>query len=112
MYPVSRQPAFRPASPQGPGDEHWQGGFGLTGTDGPVFEMTVAPNGDIYIGGRFTFAGSVPARNIARWDGTMWYALGVGVSAPVNALVFFGTDLYVGGDFWQAGGAPANHVAR
>ena len=43
-------------------------------------------NGELYAGGTFSFAGSVSARNVARWtalDG--WSALGAGVDGAVTA---------------------------
>lgn len=54
----------------------------------------------LYVGGAFQSAGSgVPGtRNIARWDGSSWSALGAGTPAPVNAIAPFddgaGSQLY------------------
>jgi trimeric autotransporter adhesin len=73
---------------------------------------------DLYVGGHFTTVGdSVPALNVARWDGSTWSALGSGLkaaanSAPVNALAFLGTDLYATGGFTNAGGITAKRVAK
>jgi trimeric autotransporter adhesin len=66
----------------------------------------------LYVGGDFTAAGGVPAKNIARWDGTNWFALGSGTSSEVRALAVLGDELIVGGGFSQAGGMQAHHVAR
>ncbi len=110
--PATGGPIFRPAGPQGAGDENWQDGFDLPGTNGIVRATVVAPNGDIYIGGSFTAVGSVVANRVARWDGTTWSALGAGVNNTVRALAISGADVYVGGDFNTAGGAPAIRVAR
>ncbi|MBK8875082.1 MAG: hypothetical protein IPN13_14665 [Bacteroidetes bacterium] len=38
-------------------------------------------NGDVYVGGNFENAGGVPVKNIARWDGTSWHAVG---SSPIT----------------------------
>jgi hypothetical protein len=77
-------------------------------------------NGQLYAGGVFFNAGSVPATNVAVWNGTTWSSLGSGsangvsggTSVGVNALAFLGDDLYVGGSFGLAGGLPANCIAR
>jgi hypothetical protein len=95
-----------------------------TGTDGPVFALKVF-NGGAYIGGTFASAGSTLANNIARWDGTDFFALGLGTSGGwqpgrVDALEAFDDDgagsnptaLFAGGYFTSAGGSGANLVAK
>jgi hypothetical protein len=73
-------------------------------------------NGQLYAGGVFTNAGSLPANNVAVWNGTSWASLGTGAANGVNsgamAFAFQGTDLYVGGNFTIAGGASANGIAK
>ncbi|WP_132389483.1 hypothetical protein [Micromonospora sp. KC723] len=78
-------------------------------------------NGDLYVGGSFPRAGGVTVNNIARWNGSDWFALpgpaGVGteyggaVSAPVWDLTAVNGQLIVAGLFTTAGGVPANSVA-
>jgi hypothetical protein len=63
------------------------------------------------VGGRFTIA-SAAATNIAKWDGTNWSALGLGVNGSVGALAISGSNVYAGGGFTMAGGIPANYVAK
>ena len=70
--PATGGPIFRPASPQAPGDENWQDGFGFSGTNAPVYATAVAYTGDVYIGGYFTVVGAVVASKIAKWNGTTW----------------------------------------
>ncbi|NVO33115.1 T9SS type A sorting domain-containing protein [Hymenobacter lapidiphilus] len=87
------------------------------GIKGSLNVLAVAPNGDVYVGGQFTQAGGVVARNIARWDGTNWSALRAeeydGVNSVVYALaVAANGDVYVGGGFTQAGRVTANGVAH
>ena len=57
-------------------------------------------------------AGGHPASRVARWDGSTWSALGVGVDGQVSALAVSGTDVYAGGFFATAGGGSASFVAR
>ena len=87
------------------------------GVNSVVFSLTVAGNGDVYIGGLFNQAGGLTANYIAKWNGTMWTSLGTGtangMNAHVNALVMAANgDLYAAGAFTQTGSVPANRVAR
>jgi hypothetical protein len=75
----------------------------------------------LYAGGDFITAGGVGALNIARWDGTQWSPLGIGMSgyqerASVIALTVYddgtGASLYAGGNFLTAGGLTSNSIAR
>lgn len=97
----------------------------------------------LFVGGDFTgvagpTVGAMPvsANRIARWDGSSWSAVGVGLTNPnlpgvlcgfVAGISFppcpavcrslavmddgTGPSLYAGGDFSEAGGAPAGRIA-
>jgi hypothetical protein len=91
--------------------------------DGVVRSLTVFDDGHgpaLYAGGEFAFAGSIPARRIAKWDGANWSALGSGVGTTVPEDVYSlaafddgtGPALYAGGRFFSAGGVPAVSIAR
>ncbi len=86
-----------------------------TGVNGKVYAMARMGT-DLYVGGSFTMAGGVPAKNIAKWNGTSWSALGSGVSGgisnSVRAITVVGTDVYVGGRFVTAGGVVTNNIAK
>jgi len=47
--------------------------LGIEGT--AVYAMAADANGNVYVGGRFSWAGEVSVSNIAKWDGTAWSAL-------------------------------------
>jgi hypothetical protein len=70
----------------------------------------------LYVGGAFTFAGSVPAKHVARWNGTSWSQVGGGMNGNVDALLVFddgsGPQLYAGGTFTTAGGLAIQGIAR
>jgi trimeric autotransporter adhesin len=110
--PFPSQPLYsRPFHEALPGDEHWSDQFGLPAIDGFV-TCAVLFQGDLVIGGRFSQAGGVVARNIARWDGSAWLPLGSGLDNDVLALNVYEGQLIVGGRFANAGGVPAMGVAR
>src|SRR6266545_5168841 len=68
------------------GDENWDAEFGVPGANGPVSAITAVGN-SIYFAGSFSSIGGINARNIARWDGTNWSALGLGVDGSVANIV-------------------------
>ncbi len=83
----------------------------------------IAKFGSIYAAGRFEQAGTTNANSIARYTGSGWAPLGLGLElypgqlpARVRALVVFddgnGEQLYAAGDFRRAGGIPVSGIAR
>ena len=50
--------------------------------------------------------------NIARWDGTIWNALGSGVNNYIYAMAAVGRYVYAAGMFTSAGGVAATNIAR
>ena len=101
-----------PIQPTVAGDENWNGQF-MLGADDDVLAMAFAPNGDLYIGGRFHHVAGISADYLAKWSASsnQWSAVGSGVNINVNALAFSGNTLYIGGYFTQAGGMPAGAIA-
>jgi hypothetical protein len=89
-----------------PVEHAWSRAFGSPAIDRNV-NCAVRWGGGIVIGGDFTLAGVVPARNLAWWDGRRWLELGGGVDGPVRCLAVVGGRLVVGGDFEHAGGVDA-----
>jgi trimeric autotransporter adhesin len=97
---------------------------GIAGVNGAgVRALAVFDDGSgpaLYAGGRFTSADGAPANSIARWDGSSWSALGLGMgganSPDVEDLVSFddgsGPALYAAGTFTSAGGTTASHIAK
>ncbi|TGE14168.1 T9SS type A sorting domain-containing protein [Hymenobacter elongatus] len=115
-------PQFHSANTLGAGDEKWQEGFGINGTDDEVKALVYSPAGELYAGGKFTAAGTAPAIRIGKWDGTRWNALGTGIGE--NVPYYTGTDVvnaiavdkagnvYAGGLFTQAGGIAVSNIAK
>jgi hypothetical protein len=88
-------------------------GSGMDG--GNVVALAVDKSSNLYAGGGFTTAGGVTANYIAKWNGSMWSALGSGsaINGVVYSLAFDNSgNLYAGGDFTTAGGATANCIAK
>ena len=93
------------------------GGFSTIVTSQLVHDSGNGP--ELYIAGTFQSVAGVTARNIARWNGQTWSAVGSqGPTTAVRALAFHddgsggGEQLYAAGAFTIAGGQSALRVAR
>lgn len=70
--------------------------------------LSIARTGNnIYAGGFFTAATNgnglaISAQRIARWDGSNWSSLALGLNNYVYSIAGTGTNFYVGGDFTLA----------
>ncbi len=88
-------------------------GGGVTGGSfSTVINAIVKGSDGIFVGGDFTMAGDVPAKNIARWDGTQWHALGEGIDGEVFSVYANGSDVYAGGHFVTVEGDTVWGMAR
>ncbi len=87
-------------------------GLGSTSDPGGTVSALTVSGTNLYAGGLFTTAGGVRATNIAKWDGSRWWALGPGISGSVDCLAVSGTNLYAGGAFRTAGTAAVNHITK
>jgi len=103
--------------PQGSGAE-CQWASVPQGPDGSVLALFAHDAGgadSLFAGGSFSSAGGGFARNVARFDGALWYPLGAGTNGPVHGFartdLGAGEQLVVFGDFTSAGGVPAPGLA-
>jgi hypothetical protein len=85
-------------------DDNWISLGGSPGANNPVNASVVDASGNLYIGGSFIAVGDTKANFIAKWNGSIWSALGSGVNGIVSALAVSGSDLYAGGTFTSVGG--------
>jgi len=82
-----------------------------------VFALATATT-NLYVGGSFRVVGAgLNSSLIARWDGSDWSALGVGITdsdinAAVNAIAVQGNNVYAGGTFKAYGAMTATNIAR
>jgi len=68
--------------------------------DNQVVDLIVDSKDNLYAAGYFWFAGGVPARSLAKWDGNSWTGLGANTPIGVYAMTLDNNDnLYVAGDF-------------
>ena len=79
----------------------------------PVQAIAAAPSGEVYVGGQFSAVDGAPAANVARWNGSAWSPLGVGLPGMVTALTV-GPDgaVYAGYGSTIATGQGSPRVAR
>jgi hypothetical protein len=96
--------------------------FGLVGGTASPLEvraLAVMPSGELVMGGTFDSVDGLVASCIARWDGTSWLPIGLGVGgtgaqhASVDALhATAAGDLVVGGYFFTAGDQASPYLAK
>jgi hypothetical protein len=67
--------------------------------------------GDLYAGGNFQSLEGAGSRYIARWDGTVWHAVGAGTDGRVEQFALDGDLLLVGGSFNSIEGRPIANLA-
>lgn len=87
--------------------------FTSTASWAEAYAAAVAPNGDLIVAGRFDAVAGVAADNIARWDGSSWNALGLGVNDIIYDIAAMPNgDIIATGSFTSAGGAAIAGIAR
>ena len=94
-------------------------GSGLRGPAFPtpvVLSLSLDSNGDLYASGTiYGVGGGAPTFfGVARWDGTNWSGLGIGIYNSVHALVATNGSLFAAGSFPFVGGVEvsASGIAR
>lgn len=91
-------------------------GGGVSGPSPRVAALAVLDLGggpQLYAAGEFDHAGGVPARNLARWDGSVWSEVGGGLEFPVQSMAALPRptgDLLVLAGFFDAGPASSSHL--
>ncbi len=84
------------------------------GLQGNVYDLEFF-DGQLHAVGDFSTSGLTTVRNIAAWNGTSWYEVGGGITAPANAELYSASVhdglLYVGGDFETAGAVNSKDLA-
>lgn len=86
-------------------------GLGTESFNFTVCSLTLADNGDVIAG---TDAAPPTGNiNVARWNGSVWSAVGGDINGQVLALrTLANGDIIAGGLFSTAGGLPASSIAR
>ena len=87
------------------------GVMGINGGNGQISDLKVFHD-ELYAVGVFSFAGSVPAQHIAKWDGTNWCGLGSTFNNTIGTLAIYNDTLYIGGGFTIIDGDTINHIAK
>ncbi|MBL9117703.1 MAG: cadherin domain-containing protein [Verrucomicrobiaceae bacterium] len=97
VYPVRIDPTL--------GDWEWLSMSSIAGVNDTVNAMAVDAAGNLYVGGRFTLAGSESTSKVAKWDGTSWKGLDESnfIGGTVSALAVSHDTLYIGGNLPDEG---------
>jgi hypothetical protein len=93
----------------------WTTVASLTGGAQSILHIRVVGS-DLYVSGAMDSIGGVTVRNIAKWNGTTWSALGSGLGlfqwGYQSSLTISATHVYYVGDVQAAGEKPMKQVAR
>jgi hypothetical protein len=81
--------------------------YGVGGADGPIYALA-SHEGKLFIGGEFGYAGNLPARRLAAWNGSGWSEVEGGTDDTIYALASYQGELHVGGWFTEVGGLYAS----
>jgi len=91
------------------------------GMCGEVYNIQMYQN-EIYAEGQFPWAGNCLTgppneREIVRWNGSNWYAVGTGVQnvfslEVIRASAIYSGELYIGGSFSKVGGVNTEGIAK
>ncbi len=85
--------------------------FGPTPSATVIYALRVY-NNELIATGYFNLAGGTPANSVARWNGSTWQALDMGLTGPIRALAVYNNELFAGGEFETIpGGGTANNIA-
>src|SRR5262245_14337171 len=80
-----------------------------------IFTMALASNGDLFVGGAFTFLNGALLSGVGRWDGANWLPLGFGLGGfayAISMVTMQNGDLIVAGVFGPLGGTSSPGIAR
>lgn len=66
----------------------------------------------IFAGGSISYAGGIPARSIAKWDGIKWDTTGLGASGTIRGLYVYNNELYCMGQFDSVSNIAASKIAK
>jgi hypothetical protein len=69
----------------------------------PSVDEVINYNGELICAGAFTSYNGTTLNNIARWDGTAWVPLGLGLNGEVEDLAVLNGELIACGKFTQTG---------
>jgi hypothetical protein len=76
-------------------------GSGVVQSSGLTEVLSMAAtNGQVYIGGSFTYVGNAVCENVGRWDGANWNSMGSGPGGVVASLTARPDGIYAAGAQW------------
>ncbi len=77
-----------------------------------LIEDMVVYHNELYVVGVFDKAGLIPAKNIAKWDGTKWCSLGNQIDGGISCIAVYHDSLFIGGRFRTIDGDSISHLAK
>lgn len=81
------------------------------GTSNYVMAITEF-DGNLVVGGLFTYSSFTDSYNISKWVNNDWYTLDDGTDDAILAMIVYKSELYAAGIFENAGNSPAKFIAK
>jgi len=78
---------------------------------GGVLKDIIVYNNEMYICGTFDSVGNLPAKGIAKWDGTTWSVIGSNYNFTAGSS-FLTKMMFYAGEFYYGGGNPGTGIMR
>ena len=103
---VGGEPAFGVARWDGTSWNALTAGAGQ-GLNGEAWAFAIGEDANLYVGGSFSIAGEIFAKNVAQWDGDSWRPLGTGLNGSVSSLA-----LDEQGRVYAGGAHPLGNLAK
>jgi len=85
---------------------------GITPTGNAQIHGMGIYNDELWVGGALSYAGGIPAKWIAKWDGEKWCSMEQGFDNRVRLFAVYNDMLYVGGGFKYIGNQNIPYIAK
>ena len=85
---------------------------GITTTGNAQVHDLCVYNNELWVGGVHSYAGGIPAKRIAKWDGQKWCGIVTNIDNRVKRFAVYNDMMYVAGGFDTIGNMHIPYIAK